>query len=94
MSQTFEEALAEIKVFIAADGGASHWFSKAYASWYWGTEYWKVSLGGYESLDGNNKSLFIKMLGLRKYPGWTDSALHELAMFAVEKWNLLPREAR
>jgi hypothetical protein len=94
MPQTFEEVLVEVKAFIAMGGGGSYWFSKAYASWYWGTEYWKISLGGYENLDENNKRLFAKMLCLRKYPGRTNSALHDVAMFAVEEWDLLPRESR
>lgn len=90
MSTEFENELSEIKAFIAEGGEASEWFAKAYASWYWVTDFWQINLNGYESLDNVNKALFVRMLNLRGLDGWTDSALYKLAVFAVEEWNLLP----
>ncbi len=90
MSITFENELSEIKAFIATGGDASNWFAKAYASWYWDSDFWKINLNGYLYLDSFNKRLFVRMLNLRQLDGWSDSALHEVALFAVEEWNLLP----
>ncbi|MNR34068.1 hypothetical protein D3C85_1518080 [compost metagenome] len=90
MSTEFENELSEIQAFIAKGGEASEWFAKAYASWYWVTDFWQINLNGYESLDNGNKRLFVRMLNLRGLTGWTDSALYKLAVFAVEEWNLLP----
>ncbi|MFS0824938.1 hypothetical protein [Pseudomonas phoenicis] len=90
MSSDFAKAFLEIKVFIAEGGKASQWFAQAYASWYWVTDFWGVNLNGYERLDSGNKRLFVKMLNLRELDGWTDSELHNVALFAVEHWNLLP----
>lgn len=92
MSTEFENGLSEIKAFIAEGGEASQWFAKAYASWYWVTDFWQVNLNGYESLDAVNKRLFVKMLNLRGLDGSADSALYKVALFAVEVWSLLPVE--
>ncbi|WMI99759.1 hypothetical protein RBU55_30220 [Pseudomonas chlororaphis subsp. aurantiaca] len=94
MSSMFEKDLTDVKKFIATGGGASEWFAKAYASWYWETEFWKVNLNGYQSLDSSNKKLFMRMINLRMLPGWTDHALHEVALFAVKEWDLLPHEVK
>ncbi|UVJ43490.1 hypothetical protein NVV94_23550 [Pseudomonas sp. LS1212] len=89
MSDNFEENLSDVRDFIALGGGASGWFARAYASWYWCSDFWKVNLNGYQSLDSSNKKLFEKMLNLRTHTDWNDCALHEVALFAVEKWDLL-----
>ncbi|MFF7063459.1 hypothetical protein [Pseudomonas sp. NPDC008258] len=90
MSTEFVKKLSEVKAFIAEGGNASQWFARAYASWYWVTDFWEVNLNGYEHLDATNRELFTEMLNLRKLDGWADSALYEVALFAVERWNLLP----
>lgn len=92
MSKQFENELSEMKAFIATGGEASNWFAKAYISWYWATDFWKVNLNGYEYLDSLNKRLFVRMLNLRELDGRSDSALHEVALFAVEKLNLPPSQ--
>lgn len=94
MPTKFENELSEIKAFIATGGEASNWFAKAYTSWYWVTDFWKINLNGYEYLDSLNKRLFVRMLNLRELDGWSDSALYEVALFAVVQWNLLPPEPR
>ncbi|MGG7647328.1 hypothetical protein ACQ4OB_04780 [Pseudomonas sp. ES4] len=90
MSVEFANELSKIKAFIAEGGEASEWFAKAYASWYWVTDFWQVNLNGYEGLDHVNKGLFVRMLNLRGLDGWTDSELYQLAVFAVDEWSLLP----
>lgn len=94
MTSTFEKNLSDVRAFIATGGDASLWFAKAFASWYWVTDFWQINLNGYEYLDRHNKELFFKMLNLRELNGCTDSALYEVALFAIKEWGLLPSENR
>lgn len=69
---TFTDVLDDLVDAVKRGGDANRWLGEAYCSWYRGTS--EINLHGFENLDAKNRKLFIEMLQLRHYPGWSDEA--------------------
>jgi hypothetical protein len=69
----FTDVLDDLVDAVKRGGDSSRWLGNAYCSWYRGTP--EISLSGFGSLDAKNRQLFVQMLQLRHYKGWSDEAL-------------------
>lgn len=86
----FEDTLEKIKCLIGKGGDGSRWFAHAYVSWYRNhSEKRVISLAGVERLDDANMHLFWEMINLRRGRDWSEMALYNLELYAIEQWHMI-----
>ncbi|MEB0123973.1 hypothetical protein QN391_25315 [Pseudomonas sp. CCI1.2] len=85
----FEHTMENIRCLIGRGGDGSKWFAYAYVSWYRSSGgHQVISLAGVERLDNTNIHLFWEMINLRRGRDWSEMALYELELYAIEQWHM------